>query len=469
MRNIPKDQILSRISFENPWWSSGAIDPFYAALTPRAYFPQVRDLVTERRVRRAVILMGPRRVGKTVLLHHVIRSLIEGGAVPQRVCFISVDAPVYTGHSLAELIGLVREHNAAIGDDLAGAYFFFDEIQYLRDWEQHLKSLVDSYPKAKFVVSGSSAAALRLKSNESGAGRFTDFLLPPLTFHEYLMLSGETGLVRVEGPKADAVDLPRLNEKFIEYLNFGGYPEVALSAAIRADASRYVRNDIIDKVLLRDLPSLYGIADIQELNSLFTTLAFNTAGEVSLENLSQRAGIAKNTIKRYIEYLEAAFLVRRVTRIDDNARRFQRATHFKIYLTNPSLRAALFAPIGADDADMGDMVETAVFAQWFHSTNAELRYARWKTGEIDIIALDAGQRPQWAVECKWSDRYAERPDELEQLVGFCRRHDLTKARITTRSVTRSIERDGVRLHFLPASLYCYQLGYNIVQGGPLRA
>lgn len=465
LRNVPEHQVIGRLLFENLWWETGGIDAFFDGLTPRAYFPRVFQLIQETSVRRAVIVMGPRRVGKTVILHHAIRALVGSGVDPRRICFISVDSPLYNGHALEELIAIAREANPAIGDDLAGCYFFFDEIQYLRDWEQHLKSLVDSYPAAKFIASGSSAAALRLKSNESGAGRFTDFLLPPLTFHEYLLLLGQTALVRAEGPEQFvATDLGQLNQLFVDYLNFGGYPEVALSPAIRADAARYVRNDIIDKVLLRDLPSLYGIADIQELNSLFTTLAFNTAGEVSLESLSTRAGIAKNTIKRYLEYLEAAFLVRRVTRIDDNARRFQRATHFKIYLTIPSLRAALFSPIDADDENLGDMVETAMYAQWFHAVGASLRYARWKDGEVDLVNLRPDQRPMWAVECKWSDRQADRPGELAALVAFCQRHGLGEALVTTRNVARLVERDGVLLRFQPASVYCYRVGYNLVHG-----
>lgn len=63
------------------------------------------------------------------------------------------------------------------------------EIQYLKDWEVHLKTLVDSYRDSKFIVSGSAAAALNFKSNESGAGRFTDFLLSPLTFYEYIPIN----------------------------------------------------------------------------------------------------------------------------------------------------------------------------------------------------------------------------------------------------------------------------------------
>ena len=122
---------------------------------------------------------------------------------------------------------------------------------------------------------------------------------------------------------------------------------------MQSDPGRYIRNDIIDKVLLRDLPSLYGIKDVQELNSLFTTIAYNTGNEFTYEQLSINSGVAKNTIKRYIEYLEAAFLIRVINKIDQNAKKFKRATVFKIYLTNPSLRGALFSPIGKDDDFMG--------------------------------------------------------------------------------------------------------------------
>lgn len=257
-------------------------------------------------------------------------------------------------------------------------FVFFDEIQYLKNWELHLKSLVDSYHNIKFIVSGSAAAALKLKSNESGAGRFTEFSLPPLTFHEYLSLKNIDSLVQEKVPKNHTgdisyisddfatTDIDKLNEHFIDYINFGGYPEVSLSKSIREDPGRYIRNDIIDKVLLRDLPILYGIEDIQELNSLFTYIAYNSGNEMSLDTISKSSGVAKNTIKKYISYLEAAFLIKIVHRIDNNAKAFQRANFFKIYLTNPSLRCALFSPIKETDAFAGNLVETAIFSQWHH-------------------------------------------------------------------------------------------------------
>lgn len=476
MLEIARSDIDARLAFDNPWW--GTIDGGKVAYedTPRRkYFDSFFRTVSDRAVKRAVVLMGPRRVGKTVMVFQAIRQLLNQGTSPSNLLYLSLETPIYTGLALEKLLQLFQERFDHSRD--AELTIFFDEIQYLRDWEIHLKSLVDSYPAYKFVVTGSAAAALRLKSNESGAGRFSDYILPPLTFAEYLMFIGrEKDLIRVtpreRGKEIGTLDygspdIDALNDEFVRYLNFGGYPEAVFSATIRSDPGQYIKSDIIDKVLLRDLPSLYGISDIQELNRLFTTLAYNTGNEVSLEGLSKSSGVAKNTIKRYLEYLEAAFLIKRVERIDQNAKRFKRAMCFKVYLTNPSMRAALFGQIGPDSDAMGALAETAIYSQWQHSNVAELYYARWQSGEIDIVYLaSTEQRPLWAVEVKWSDRPFTARSELNNCVEFVARNPKVSQPIlvTTRTIeARNLEYKGVQFNLQPASVYAYTLGANILR------
>ncbi len=407
--------------------------------------------------------MGPRRVGKTVLMHQIVQELIERGANPKRICYFSVDHPIFNGLGLESLLELYAEASSLELESDEPTFILYDEIQYLKGWEIHLKNLVDRYDNLKFIVSGSSAAALKLKSSESGAGRFTDFLLPPLTFHEFLDLSGEGGIIEKTGKYATTSDITRLNENFLNYLNFGGYPEVMFSETIQSDPGRFIKSDIIDRVLLRDLPSLYGIQDIQELNYLFTTLAYNTANEVSLENLSKSSGVAKNTIKRYIEYLEAAFLVKSVHRIDRNARHFQRANFFKVYLTNPSMWSALFEVLKADDRYMGALAETAIYSQWFHHPQKRY-YARWADGEVDIVGLGPDQKAAWAIEVKWTNRYASNPSELKSLLSFCAANKLSRAVVTTLSESLTLDYCGINLRFVPTSVYCWTVGYNLVMG-----
>ena len=458
MREISSTQRHQRLRADNPWWSGAGVREDYGQLRPRAYFERFAELVEQTGVRRAVVLMGPRRVGKTVMLHHVIdRLLASGNHAPREIGYASLDQPLYARLSIEEIAEEVRQASESPDGPRA---LFLDEIQYLADWERHLKAFVDANPDIRCVVSGSAAAALRLKSMESGAGRFTDFLLPPLTFHEYLDLQGIEGLVEVVSDHDyRLLDLERLNRHFVDYVNFGGFPEAVFSPAIRTDPARYIGADIVDKVLLRDLPSLYGIQDVQELNALFMTLVFNTAQEVSLEDLSQRSGVTKPTIKRYLEYLEAAFLIRIVHRIDRNARRFRRITSFKVYVTTPALRCALFGPVTAEDEEMGPIAETAVFSQWFHA-DLNLHYARWRNGEVDIVLLDREQRPDWCVEVKWSNRHFRNPEILKGLKQYALQHSRALLLATTRTeIGHSKLWYGTSVHFIPTSFYCYVVGH----------
>jgi uncharacterized protein len=474
---IPPHEVQRRLGTDNPWWKAGhGIDREEASWPRRAYFRQFAVLARDLAVRRAVVLIGPRRVGKTVMLKHLIAQLLDDGASGTDILFLSLDTPLYSGRSLESLLQLfVDLHRHRQGKAL---WVLFDEVQYLKDWEVHLKSLVDTYPHIRFVASGSAAAALRMKSRESGAGRFTEFILPPLTFAEYLRFAGtEQSLIRDEEARADrfpayhTTDLHALNDEFVNYLNYGGFPEAVMNPAVRENPSRFLRQDIVDKVLLKDLPSLYGIGDTQELNRFFNVLAFNTGNEVGLEDLSRHSGITKPKLLDYLEYLEAAYLIRRVSRIDDNALRMQRARTFKVYLTNPSIRAALFGMVSADDEAMGNLAETAVWSQWLHSTEVSrsLHYARWKAGrqdlEVDIVSVDARtQKPRFAVEIKWSDRVASDTGEIRGLRELAQKHKLARTPlVTTRTYTGHQQVGPVQVEFMPVALHCYTIARNLLR------
>lgn len=458
-----EEQIQKRMVLDNPWWESGKVDDDFTQFPRRAYLDDFYELVTDLSVKRAVILMGPRRVGKTVMIYHSIDRLISSGIDPKKIIYISVDTPIYNNISLEDFFLLARKA-LKNEESYEGYYVFFDEIQYLKNWEVHLKSMVDTFRSSRFVASGSAAAALKMKSIESGAGRFSDFLLPPLTFYEYIQFKKLDSLVVKSNngiSPYDTINIDALNRHFVEYINFGGYPEVVFSEAIRRNPGQYIKNDIIDKVLLRDLPSLYGISDIQELNKLFVHIAFRSGNEFSYESLSTEAGIKKETIKRYLEYLEAAFLIKVVNRIDQNAKRMQRVTSFKIYLTNPSLRCALFTPINEDDEFMGSMVETAVFSQWIQGGKTDFFYANWakgrSKGEVDIVWLDmATQKAISLAEIKWTDRFAENPTELKSLYSFLSLNpSVKKIFVTSKTRFGTYDIPEGKIMFIPVAIYSY--------------
>jgi uncharacterized protein len=233
---ISESDIKARIARDNPWWNlPGFIAP-EAASPKRVYFEPFRKLALNYGVRRAAILLGPRRVGKTFLVKQLIHSAIEDGIFVSNILYVSIDATIYAGLSLERFIDfmprLMGEGKSLMGEGKSQRIVVFDEIQYRRDWEIELKDLVDNYPDIKFIASGSAAAALHLKSRESGAGRFSDFMLLPLTFYEFLLFLGEEEkFIQMEPPASEAetpysiLNIDGLNARFVDYLNWGGYPE----------------------------------------------------------------------------------------------------------------------------------------------------------------------------------------------------------------------------------------------------
>jgi predicted AAA+ superfamily ATPase len=469
MQPISDDDIRVRIGRDNHWWQPDQTQIPEAAWPRRIYFQSFKNLALNFGIRRATVLLGPRRVGKTFMIKQLIHEAMASGVSPKNILYVSVDTPIYLGISLEQFISFMP--TTTHKDQ---AVVIFDEIQYLANWEIHLKDLVDNHPNVKFIASGSAAAALQLKSKESGAGRFSDFMLPPLTFYEFLsfLQEGEKYIrpcSKAKNPYTsfEITDIDGLNSRFVDYLNYGGYPEAVLNEQIRKNPEQFIKNDIIDKVLLKDLPSLYGITGIQELNKLFSFLAYNAGNEASFENISQESGTAKPTIKRYIEYLESAFLLIKVSTVDDNCKTMKRERNFKIYLNNPSMRAALFAPVKETDSQkIGQLAECAIFSQWQHSSGfSNLRYARWRNeGEVDIVYLSPGkQKPLWIGEIKWSDRVrSHRDEEMRGLTTLLRRHpSIAQAFLTSRTIEDDFEVEGRRVFVIPSSAYCYVVGRNI--------
>lgn len=308
MLEISIEDIERRINRDNPWWSTTDTKGLrWRNLTRRDYFKTFCKISTNTSVKRSTVLLGPRRVGKTVMLHHFIYKLIDDGLKSNNILYLSIDAPVYSNIPLEKMLLIYRKLNNLGDEELC--YVIFDEVQYLKDWETHLKDLTDAYPNIKFIVSGSAASALRLKSRESGAGRFSDFMLPPLTFLEFTKFVGKLDqCVRLKDEHYEPVDILELNNCFIDYINYGGFPEVALDTYIQENIDSFIKSDIVDKVLLKDLPNLHGITNTQDLNNIFKLLAYNNGQEVGLEAIAKQSQLTKANIKNFIEYLDLSLI-----------------------------------------------------------------------------------------------------------------------------------------------------------------
>jgi hypothetical protein len=110
---------------------------------------------------------------------------------------------------------------------------------------------------------------------------------------------------------------------------------------------------------------------------------------------------------------------------------------------------------------IGNMVETAIFAQWMHRDWFTPYYARWSNGEVDMVGRsDNTLKPIWALEIKWSDRYFEKPKELKSLIKFCQENSIKTPIVTSISKEGEVEFADIHFQFLPSSAYAYTVGKN---------
>lgn len=465
MDTISDDDLLGRLAFDNPWWAfTEATQIRFRQPPKRAFYAAFAARLRSLAGGGALVVAGPLRAGKTVMLRQAIAELIGDGAPPKTIFYAALTTPSTAGADLQRLVDLFCARHGH--DSSTPLHLFLDEAQYARDWQAALGRIAKAWPQARIVAAVSSMAPALTSGPVAGAKGIETFVLPPLTFAEFLRLRDSEKSLFGDGGKAAPTTLGRaalaaLDEEFHRYVNFGGFPEGVLAKRDGAPAPTFIRDGVPERVLHKDLASLAGVNDAQELNRLLATLALNTGREVTMEELAKAAGIAKNTLRKYLDHLEGAFLIRRLARVDKLAKRFQRAVAFKVHLTAPCLYAALFGPVAADDPRFPQLAETALASQWLGRADAgDLAYASWRGGGVDLLTLPAGgNKPDRAFEIDWDDSYGKGAKKPETLASFVAgTNGAARAYILTRRTARPASLGGVEITLVPLALYACWLG-----------
>lgn len=484
MHTISENDLFHRLSFDNPWWRFKVDTKIkflhppqrmaYQAFSQRVRAtPQNENDTGKIKTGRINVLAGPLRTGKTVMLRQLVAEIIESGVPPRQVMYCSLATPSYAAADLFLLFELFcRQYGHTADTEL---YVFFDEVQYIDNWQAVLKKLKKMRPNAHLTVAVSSdSPKLVMEDNTEPDGAeptLDTFILPPLTFAEFLSFrKTDTKLfIGLEDGSDSAKVMLRqnalsaLNTEFHRYINFGGFLEGVMPGPGGKSAPAFIRDGASDRVLHKDFASLHGVNNPQDLNKLLGLVAYNTGREVSIDDLAKHTGIAKNTVRKYLDYLEHAFLIRRLPRIDRKAKRFQRAVAFKVYLTTPCLYAALFGPVSADDAVFSRLAETALVAQWLGSkAMGQLAYASWRNGGMDLVIMDLeNDVPVRVYDLDWESAYGSESKGPSGLVSFIEGTNReAQAYILTRDTARPASMRGVEITMAPISLYAYMAGRN---------
>jgi len=468
---LNRDEVLAAIQGFNPWWRQTAHN---VAKFRRLAFESCRRRLDEPGLRRAILLSGPRRVGKTTVLQQLAAYLLEQGDSPTSVLYLSLDHPLIKIYSLANVLKLYHEHIHPKGKP---ATLLLDEVQYAKEWDLELKQLVDHHPEYRIVATGSSALAHRTHVAESGVGRWLTIPVPTLSFYEYLQIRGESpanipdDLIPRHLFDWNATQLGELarafrlvQDSFQRYLLVGGFPETAKLIDLSL-CQRLLREDVVERVLKRDMTALFRIRNVNELERIFIYLCLHTGGLFSIQGCAGDVGTTSVTVANYLQNLEQANLIYRLPPTVKGGKAILKA-RYKVYLVDAALRNAVLLrgeEILSDPAQMGLVVETAMLRHLYAYSYLDTpRISYWRDAaterEVDIIV----QSPNYhlAVEVKYQDKPVIGPKD--GLAVYCKNQDLKSAYVVTKKDTdfgvRKI--NGMDTNFLniPAHIFCYLLG-----------
>ena len=464
------ENILSLLFSYNPWWQTGAIQKeFNKPMRRFAYYEAIKTL--SHPIRRSVILCGARRTGKTTIMYQTINKLLNSGISPKDILFISFDHPLLKLCTIEKVLEVYRSN---ISSDET-IYCFFDEIQYADDWDRWLKVLYDTQPNIKVMATCSTGPILEDKTSESGLGRWVIVHVPTLSFFEYCqLLNIKVPDLPIElkptqmylRPLQEQTEifnkLSMLQVHFIRYLQVGGFPELALSMD-DIYAQRILREDIVDKALKRDLPSIYAIRNISEIEKIFLYLCYTSSNIINIQTLSKELeGVSRNTIEKYIGYLESANLIYISHAINVGAKQLLK-TQDKIYIADAAIRNAVLMKddITNDPEELGIIAETAIYKHikaFYYDSSTKVGYYRGgkKEGEIDIV-VKSEKFPTIMIEVKYRDQ--AKISETDAIVEMTN-EKFPNLVITKKSTDFGICKYGEKsIYRMPAPAFLYMLGF----------
>lgn len=437
MAIVTEAQVIKVLQQFNPWWRNPSEIASRAKPQKRVAYHEALRIIGHQTIRRFAVLSGARRVGKTTVLYQMIARLLDDGVDPRNILYVSFDNPIIKLVSVDEVLNTYETLYPIVGD----RYLFFDEIQYTKDWELWMKTIYDTRSDVRLTATGSASPVLEKGASDSGTGRWVVLKVPTMSFYEYCELLSipdrpqiPEGARITELPSLAKGELADLMNRFAplqqhlnRYLTIGGFPELAL-AHDDSYAQRMLREDVVDKVIKRDVLTLFNVRNPLSMEKLFLYLCMNSSrifnkqtAAAALEN------IGVTTIEDYIRFLEMSNLIYVSNPISVGSKAALRGKP-KIYIADAAIRNAvlMLEDVLSDDTEMGVMVETAVYKHivsfYQNSASANIGYyrkARDNQKEVDIV-IDL---PKGKILCEVKYRNDASIPESDAVVALSREDD----------------------------------------------
>lgn len=353
----------------------------------RAAFNLIKEKLEPGKV---LVFYGPRRVGKTFLLEKISQDKFFS---KEKIAFFKGDRKVVQDIFSSGNLNIIKDF---IGRKTT--LLILDEAQKINQIGLNLKILVDESPNLKIIASGSASFELANQLGEPLTGRKKTIKLFPIWTNELMETKNRLFY----------------EEIFNQHLIYGGYPEIFAKDSLKA--KREYLEDLVGDYLFRDILELERIKDSKKLRDLLSLLAFQIGKEVSLNELGNNLDLHKNTVARYLDLLEKAFIIINVRGFSRNLRK-EIYKSSRWYFYDNGVRNTLINNFNWPNLrnDIGQLWENYIVMERLKKQAYRAIYSHnyfWRTydrKEIDWVEERGGRL--YGYEIKWKKDRAKAPGD----------------------------------------------------------
>ena len=310
------------------------------------------------------VITGVRRSGKSTLLIMYKDYLLANGVKEENIIYINFESAKFddirTYKELYEYVATRIQKNKV--------YILLDEVQNVEAWEKAINSFNVDFD-VDIYITGSNAYLLSSELSTLLSGRYIEIKMYPLSFKEYL--------------KFNNYQSDNLEEKFIEYLKYGGLPAITLIKDNDELVLSYL-NDIYNTIVKKDVIDRNSIKDIALLENIIKYLSNNIGSSISSNKISDYLNSNKiveksnhQTIDNYLNMLEKSYIVYKADRTDIKSKALLK-TLGKYYISDTGIRNII---LGFRNINEGHLLENVVYLELLRRG---YRVNIGKTGEYEV-------------------------------------------------------------------------------------
>lgn len=317
------------------------------------------------------VVTGVRRCGKSTLFQQYISYLLSDGVKQEQIIYINLEDLAF--EDLLDYRQLYRYIESRLSDN-GFTYVFLDEAQQCQGFEKAIDSL-NIKEKVDLYITGSNANLLSGELATLLSGRYILIEMLPLSFKEFLSSVGGTVPIR---------------ESFNRYLRYGSFPYLTQFDISDTTFRAYIEG-IYNTILIKDVASREGIADVSLLEDIVRFLSGSIGSPISAKRISDAINasgrnISVNTVDKYLKALTESYIFYKADRFDVKGRNLLK-TLSKYYIVDTGLRNFL---LSMASPDLGHQIENIVFLELLRR-NFKVNIGKLDDKEVDFVASDGNQ------------------------------------------------------------------------------